>query len=100
MDVDPEAVVAWSRRWWAETVLAVVGGAGLAVGAGGDAATAALAVVVLAATADRLRLRLDNQSLAEAVEAASERRVSAARRETAGDGNDEERAAGGESTAG
>jgi len=100
MDVDPETVVAWSRRWWAEAVLAAAGVAGLVVGAGGDAATAALAVVVLAATADRLRLRLDNRSLAEAVGAASERRVSAARRETADDGSDEERAADGESTAG
>jgi hypothetical protein len=100
MDVDAETAVAWARTWWAETLLGGVGAAGVVLGATGDAVTALFGVVVLAATADRLRLRLDNRSLAAAVEEASERRVSAARRETTGDESEDERAAGGESTAG
>jgi hypothetical protein len=99
MDVGAETAVAWARTWWVEALLGGVGAVGVGLGATGDAVTALFGAVVLATTADRLRLRLDNRSLAEAVEAANERRVSAARRETAGDGSDDERAAGGESTA-
>jgi hypothetical protein len=86
MDADAETVLAWVRTWGVEAVLAVVAVAGLAVGAtGGGPLTLVLGVVLAAATADRVRLRLDNRSLAEAVAAASETRVSAARRETAAD---------------
>jgi hypothetical protein len=85
MDVDGETVVAWVRTWGVEAVLGLLALAGLAVGSRGRALALLLGVALLLATADRVRLRLDNRSLAAAVSEASEVRVSAARRETPAD---------------
>ncbi|MFB6168321.1 MAG: hypothetical protein ABEJ43_05680 [Haloferacaceae archaeon] len=85
MGVDGETVVTWLRTWGVESVLGLLALAGLGLGWRGDALSLLLGVALLAATADRVRLRLDNRSLAAAVEEASELRVSAARRETPGD---------------
>lgn len=85
MDVDGETVVAWVRTWGVEAVLSLFALAGLVVGSRGDVLALLLGVALLVATADRVRLRLDNRSLAEAVGEASEVRVSAARRETPGE---------------
>jgi hypothetical protein len=90
MDVDGEMVVAWLRTWGVETVLGLFALAGLVLGGRGDLLSLLLGVALLAATADRVRLRLDNRSLAEAVDEASEVRVSAARRETPEDVDEQE----------
>jgi len=87
MDLDGETVLAWLRTWAVEALLAVVALAGLAAGAtGGGALRLVLGLALAAAAVDRVRLRMDNRSLAAAVEEAGERRVSAARRETPADG--------------
>lgn len=85
MDVDGETVVAWLRTWGTEAALVLLALAGLVAGSRGDAVALLLGLVLLAVTADRVRLRLDNRSLAAAVEEASETRVSAVRRETPAD---------------
>ena len=96
MDVDGETVVPWVRTWGVEAVLALLALGGLVAGSRGNALSFFLGVVVLAATADRVRLRLDNRSLATAVEEASEVRVSAARRETPADESASDVGLGGE----
>jgi hypothetical protein len=96
MTSEAEAALAWLRRWGVEAVLAAVALAGLAAGAtGGRLLVVLLGLVLAAATADRVRLRMDNRSLAVAVEEAGERRVSAARRETPADTEALETATGG-----
>lgn len=85
MDVDGETVVAWLRTWGAEAVLGVLALVGLLAGVEGSGLALVLGAALALATADRVRLRLDNRSLAEAVSEASEVRVSAARRETPAD---------------
>lgn len=86
MDVDGETALAWLRAWGVEAVLAAVSLTGLVAGAtDGATLTLLLGLALAATTADRVRLRMDNRSLAAAVEEASERRVSAARRETPAD---------------
>ncbi len=86
MGVDGEAVLAWLRAWGVEAVLAAVSLTGLVAGAtDGATLTLLLGLALAATTADRVRLRMDNRSLAAAVEEAGERRVSAARRETPAD---------------
>jgi len=85
MDVDGETVVAWLRTWGAEAVLGVLAVVGLVAGVRGSPLALLLGAALAVATADRVRLRLDNRSLAEAVEETSEVRVSAARQETLAD---------------
>jgi len=85
MDVDGETVVAWLRTWSAEAVLGGLALVGLVAGVGGRGLALVLGAALAVATADRVRLRLDNRSLAEAVAEASEVRVSAVRRETPAD---------------
>jgi predicted lipid-binding transport protein (Tim44 family) len=85
MDVDGETVVAWLRTWGAEAVLGGLAVVGLVAGVQGSLLALLLGTALAVATVDRVRLRLDNRSLAEAVEEASEVRVSAARRETPAD---------------
>jgi hypothetical protein len=84
--MDAETVLASARTWGVEAVFAVVAVGGLAVGwTRGGLPVLVLGLALAVATVDRVRLRLDNRSLAEAVAEASETRVSAARRETAAD---------------
>ena len=85
MDVDGETVVAWLRTWSVEAVLGGLALVGLVAGVGGRGLALVLGAALAVATADRVRLRLDNRSLAEAVAEASEVRVSAVRRETPAD---------------
>lgn len=91
MDVDGEAILTWLRTWGVEAVLAAAALVGLVAGAtNGETLALLLGLALAAATLDRVRLRMDNRSLAAAVEEAGERRVSAARRETPADGADTE----------
>jgi hypothetical protein len=79
-DVDADRVAAWLRAWWVETLLGAVALVGLVVVAlDGDRLVGLLGVALALAVADRLRLRLDNRSLAAAVDEVREGRVSAAR---------------------
>lgn len=81
-DVDAEAVADWLRTWGIEAGggLLAVAGASAAVG-GDNTLAAAVALGLLLALGDRVRLRLDNRSLA-----AFAREVRSRRRE-----NDDER---------
>ncbi|MFB6305079.1 MAG: hypothetical protein ABEH47_07925 [Haloferacaceae archaeon] len=83
MALDAEDVGTWLTRWWAEAALSllVLGGAALGFRSG-DAVRIVLAVVLGAALVDRARLRLDNRSLAVAVDEIREAGVSATRRAT------------------
>ena len=85
MNVDGETVVAWFRTWSAEAVLGGLALVGLVAGVDGRGLALVLGAALAVATADRVRLRLDNRSLAEAVAEASEVRVSTVRRETPAD---------------
>jgi hypothetical protein len=79
-DVDAERAVGWLRTWWVETVLGAAALVGLGAGAvRGDRLAGVLGLALAVAVADRLRLRLDNRSLAAAVEEVREGRVSAVR---------------------
>ncbi|MFB6282132.1 MAG: hypothetical protein ABEH40_08940 [Haloferacaceae archaeon] len=83
MDLDPEAAGAWVGRWWTEAALGLIALAGAATAAAaGDAVGLVVAAALAAAVVDRLRLRLDNRSLAVAVTAVREGNVSTARRQT------------------
>jgi hypothetical protein len=79
-EVDREAVVAWLARWWVEAVLVPLALVGLVTGLDGDRLRLVLGLGLGLAVLDRLRLRLDNRSLAAAVEEIRDGRVSAARR--------------------
>lgn len=83
MDLDAEAVGAWLGRWWVEATLGLVALVGAATGLWrGDVVRTAVAVALAVAVADRVRLRLDNRSLAAAVREVRDERVSAVRRGT------------------
>ncbi|MFB6157471.1 MAG: hypothetical protein ABEJ34_06495 [Haloferacaceae archaeon] len=85
MALDAEDAGTWLARWWAEAVLAVLVLVGAVSGLRrGDAVTAVVAVALAAAVVDRIRLRLDNRSLAVAV-GEVRRGVSAARGSAVGD---------------
>lgn len=78
--VDRTTVVAWVARWWVEAVLVSLALTGLLTGLDGDRIRLALGLGLGLAVVDRLRLRLDNRSLAAAVEEIRDGRVAAARR--------------------
>lgn len=86
-EVDGEALVAWLARWWVEAVLVPLALVGLVTGLDGDRLRLVLGLGLALAVLDRLRLRLDNRSLAAAVEEIRDGRVAATRRvETPTDG--------------
>lgn len=81
MNVDATTALAWVRAWGVESVLAGLALAGVLLGwTGGDGPLLVLGLVLALATVDRVRLVLDNRSLAAAVSETGDPRVSAARR--------------------
>jgi hypothetical protein len=83
MDLDAATVGAWLDRWWIEAALGAVVLVGVATGARtGDPVRIAVAAALALAVVDRIRLRMDNHSLALAVSEVRDAGVSAARRET------------------
>jgi hypothetical protein len=79
--LDAETVGAWLSRWWVESLFALVAAGGLltAVSAGDRVQLLVAAALALALT-DRVRLRMDNRSLAAAAEEVRHSHVSAVRR--------------------
>lgn len=83
MELDARTAGAWVERWWIEAALGLVALVGVATGVrGGDPVRVVVAVALAAAVVDRVRLRIDNRSLAVAVTAVRDQGVSTVRRET------------------
>lgn len=80
-DVDHERALNLARTWGVEAVLGALASLGLVAGLlGGDALGTLVAAALAVAVVDRVRLRLDNRSLASAVEEAREDQLTAVRR--------------------